>query len=400
MSPVTEEEARRLGLPAGHPIDERLRAKLARSIEGPVEDLVDRGVITSGEVLARVIPQLTAQVAGAGIADPELRRLHGAIYQAFARRRSLLLLNLESQVKRKELPWVRAIDPFRTDEGSAREKARRELERIAVLAMTAFPHQILPNKLLQEIRSLAEAAGLSLPIVDEVAADIFMGEFSEKYLRAARKAAELLGGTLYERYYGIPYAEVRRIDDIRPSRHGAATSPAFIRLCHEMAGEVPGVFGQSPARNGKIIEQEQILTTHNLAVLFDALGLTGSLRPRLDKLARSCFEWICRRQEEKVDYWPARLQMVKNTAYAWRQMVFFLALLPSEEVESFLAWAGDHLAKGRPEFRDRFRPALEGLVLVAGGGSLDGEGRRGWAGEGRRFLGWTTERHWLLGPGS
>jgi hypothetical protein len=113
---------------------------------------------------------------------------------AFRRRRSLLLLNLEHQVQIEELPWVAAINAFRVDELLAHELSRQTLEQIVVLALTAFPQQILPNKLLQEIRALAEP---SLPIVDEVAADIFMGDFSEKYLRAAQQAGMLLAGTWY-----------------------------------------------------------------------------------------------------------------------------------------------------------------------------------------------------------
>jgi hypothetical protein len=87
--------------------------------------------------------------------------------------------------------------------------------------------------------------------------------------------------------------------------------------------------------------------------------------------------------------------MLKNTAYAWRQMIFFLALLPGREVADFLSWAQGHLA-GQPDaFRDRFQPALSGLIRAANGVSLDGD-QAGRAGA-RRFLGWSKEKHWLLG---
>lgn len=39
-----------------------------------------------------------------------------------------------------------------------------------------------------------------------------MGEFTEKYLYAAQWAGRVLAGSLYERYYGISYGEVQRID--------------------------------------------------------------------------------------------------------------------------------------------------------------------------------------------
>ena len=45
-----------------------------------------------------------------------------------------------------------------------------------------------------------------------------------------------------------------------------------------------------------IIEQAQILTTHNLALLFGPLGLGEILRRDLRNMSERCFRWICRRQ--------------------------------------------------------------------------------------------------------
>jgi hypothetical protein len=79
--------------------------------------------------------------------------------------------------------------------------------------------------------------------------------------------------------------------------------------------------------------------------------------------------------------------MIKNAAYAWRQMIFFLAVVPDAEVTAFLEWASAHPDGQRPEFRERFRPALAGLARAAQGLPPDNA---------VRFLGWTTGRHWLL----
>ena len=92
-----------------------------------------------------------------------------------------------------------------------------------------------------------------------------------------------------------------------------------------------------------IIEQQQILTTQNPTSLFAGLDLIDVLRDQLGDMAKLCFRWICKRHQMKIDKWHARLIMVKNTAYAWRQMVFFLALLPDRSVADFLVWAEDHL---------------------------------------------------------
>jgi len=391
-APVAQEEAQRFAVPADAVPSDKLRRHMLRCLNAPVEALVDLGVISSGEVLAKVIPQITAQVQAAGIAVPELRWLYGAIYTAFRRRRSLLLLNLESQIKLEELPWVAAVNAQRSADLGTRARARQTLEQVVSLALGAFPHVILPNKLLQELRALSASAELGIPIVDEVAADIFMGDFSEKFLRAAQRAGELLAGRLYETYYGIDYRRLRELADVKASRHGASTSRAFYLLCEERAGAGGGSW--SVARNGTIIEQEQILTTHNLAVLFHALDLGATMGYRLEDLSRRCFEWICWRQGLGVKEWRAQLQSAKNCAYAWRQMVFFLSQLARPALELFLAWAAEHLAKQRPETRERLLPALRGLQLAAQGHA---PGSSDWEQEGARlFLGWETGKHWLL----
>jgi hypothetical protein len=171
------------------------------------------------------------------------------------------------------------------------------------------------------------------------------------------------------------------------------SSDSLAQLCAERAGvPLPSwspaslLLGTwSPATNGMIIEQQQILTTQNLAALFAALDLRTALSPELPDMARRCFEWICKRQQVRIDDRHAKLVMLKNTAYAWRQMIFFLALLPQAEVDDFAAWADAHLAAQSPGFQERFGPALAGLRAAAAG-------RR----DGKPFLGWSRERHWLI----
>jgi hypothetical protein len=390
VGPVTADEAARHGVPEGHPLAPRFGWKVRRSVSAPVEELVRQGVLTSGESLARVIPAITAQVRASGLPDPALRRLYGAVYQAFRRRRSLLLLNLQSQVRPGDLPWVRAMEAQRQGGAGQAQLARQTLERVVALAVASFPQQILPNKLMREIRALAAAAELPLPLVDELAADIFMGAFAAPFLRAAQAAGQLLAGTLYERYYAIDYAALRALDDVEPAPYGGTpVSPGFFALCSERAGPADAA-GSWVARNGAVIEQAQILTTHNLAVLFQALDLRPSLRPGPGELARRCFRWICRQLRAPATDWRARLHAVKNAAYAWRQMIFFLSLEPEDSIREFLAWAGDSLGRETPAFQARFRPALLGLARAVDG--LPPEN-----GDARRLLGWTSSgTHWLL----
>lgn len=391
-APVSAAESARGKIAEGSPMPPGLVAKAERSLEAPIEQLVERGVIASGEVLATVLPQITSQVGAAGIEDPDLRRLYAALYAAFRRRRSLLLLGLQHQVRFEELPWVEAIRPFRKNELGARGLARQTLEQVCALAITSFPQVILPNKLLQELSALSKAADLKLAWVEELAADIFMGTFSMKFLYAAQQAARLLRGTLYERYYAIPTERILQLDD-REQKWGKDTSPGFAALCTERAGAKDG---WSVARNGTILEQAQILTTHNLATVFDGLGLRETLRPALPYLAKQCFRWVVRQQVMKVDGWKAQLQMVKNTAYAWRQLVFFLSFLDRPAQEEFLGWARDLFMQQDETFTRRFEPAMAGLESACAGKVFDASGRAGPKGQARRFLGWSDGKHWLF----
>jgi hypothetical protein len=393
--PLSAEEAEHHHLPSGTLVPESLERKIQRCLSETIDVLVERGIITSGETVAQVLPQMTAGIRAASFTDPALRCLYAALYGAFRRRRSLLLLNLEKQVQIEELPWVEAIDHFRIHDLSAKELARQTLEEVTLLTLAAFPQAILPNKLLQELRALAKAAELDLPLVDEVAADIFMGEFSGKFLDAAKRAAGVLENTLYAAYYEIDYQQIREMQEMKPvkaSRPRETSSSPFVSLCAARAGVHLG--GWDPATNGMIIEQQQILTSQNLAALFAELQLADALQERLDDLARNAFRWVCQRQQVKVERWHARLIQIKNTAYAWRQMIFFLALQPPSSVADFLGWAEDHFNEQPEAFRNRFRPALTGLVLAAKGYSLDSEESKQ-AGA-RRFLGWSKSRHWLL----
>ncbi|MFP2959236.1 hypothetical protein ACLEPN_15685 [Myxococcus sp. 1LA] len=382
--PVTEEEASRQDVAEGVAFPPTLVRKVMRCVDSSLEELIERKTITSSEVLAKVLPQVSAHVTALGVSDPELRRLYAHVYAAFRRRRSLLLLNLESQVKLQELPWVSAIDAHRTPNLGQREVAVQTLERITTLALSAFPDTLLPNKLLQELGALEKAAGLDAPLVEELAADIFMGTFAMKFQDVARRAAAFVQGSLYARYYDIPVAQSRMQSKSRASKQ-------FDQLCLARA-RAEGHQNEGVSGNGMIIEQAQILTTHNLAILFEALNLTRTLGPRLPDMARRCFVSVCHLVLLDAPRYQHRLRNVKNAAYAWRQMVFFLSRLPRSEQEEFGQWAQQHLDAQPNQLASTFAPAFTRLLAVIQGQVPPLPGRV--------FLGWAVDGHWLLSRGN
>ncbi|MBT2442479.1 hypothetical protein J7E93_20680 [Streptomyces sp. ISL-36] len=399
IGPLTAEvsvrESRETSLPVGAVLPPSIRRVVDGTLSAPLATLVERGVVPSAEVLAQLVPQLVAATTARSYADEPLRTLMAADYRACRNRRSLLLLNLERQVRVEELPWVRAVTAFRADRdgGQAALDALRELGEIAV---RSFPGTILPNPLVRELAVLARQADLGAPLVEELAADIFMGTFSPKFLTAARVAAELLSGTLYERYYGIDYPAVRDLAVVETSRnvlrsHDARTSPGFATLCARRAGD-PGTW--SVAGNGKVIEQAQILTTHNLATLVHRVHIAPG--PGWDELALRCFRTVCR-LTARLEGHPRPLATVKDAAYAWRQMLFHLSLCDAPALAGALGRLGEEEARHPAHVAARLAPALAGLRLVADGGRFGPDGGAD-GGRARLLLGWSTNGHWLLAP--
>ncbi|MEV4265406.1 hypothetical protein [Kribbella sp. NPDC049584] len=364
---------------AGSAIPAHLLAKAARALEAPIGELVDRGVISSGEVLAQVLPQITSQLLAANIEDPSLAAAYAQSYAAFRRRRSLLLLNLEHQVRFDELPWIAAVAPYRDRRAQATRAAAQSLRETTVLALTAFPQTILPNPLVRELGALASQAGLKLPLVEEVAADIFMGTFTEKWRDAASVASRVMFGTLYARYYDLP-ASWPVVEQRRYKRWGKATADDFAEACRQRSREASNGGGGHVAQHGTVLEQSQILTTHNLAVLVEGLELTDWLREVAPELAGRAFGWAVQRQSQ-----PVTLTGIKNTAYAWRQAIFYLSFCSQ-------ASQGEVLARLEERAGRRLAPAVAGLQQVAAGERFDAAGRT--PGGGRRLLGWSAGPHW------
>ena len=392
VRPITTQEAVQYGVPEGERVPKSIARKIQRCLTGSLIELASEGVITSSETLAEALPQLTAAIRAQTIDDAPLRQLYVRIYSAFRLRRSLLLLNMQRQVQLEELPWIAAIDKYRAEDSTEQDVARKALTDIAVTAFSAFPQTILPNKLIRELKALVTGCGMGVPFVEELAADIYRGKFSPTFVDATLRTAEVMRGTLYATYYGIDYESIaRKLGSARTlnEQQRAVAAENLALLCSERAG-VPRY--SKPAANGMVIEQQQILTTHNLAVLFSTLELHKALDTQLFSMAQDCFRWVCRRQQLRINDYHTRLIMLKNTAYAWRQMIFFLSFQPNQ-VPDFLKWASHHFSGQSEGFKGRFEAAMAGLAM-ASVGRVPAAGSEG-ASDARRFLGWSSGRHWL-----
>jgi hypothetical protein len=413
--PITTAEQRET-VPSGTQVPPHLTARLAAVEEAPLSTLLHRRVVGSGEVLATLLPQLTGPALATRFTDASARTLYAASYRAFRQRRSLLLLWLQHQVRFSELPWIAALEACAdADPLPAVEETLRQL---AILAMTAFPETMMPNKLVSELAALAQVARPSssadsrtgaggggppwLALVEEVASDIFMGTFSVKYLRAAQIAVPLLqslpGGSLYNRYYGLDGERLLAMNRLE-EKWGVKTCPDFDAYCLELAALPSG--GNPRARNGAMIEQAAILTTHNLAVLVHGLGLRPLLDARWEGLAERALVSVLDRLERRVIpesiHRVQRMRASKTLAFGWRQAIFFLSFLDPSAQASFVAKCKTLLAARSPTAHQRFAPVLAGLERVVAGDVLVREASHREVEGCRRLLGWTVETPFLMG---
>ncbi|WP_116246615.1 transcriptional regulator [Nocardiopsis sp. FIRDI 009] len=380
LRPTTRAE----GVPGTWPIPAPLRAIVLRASVGTPDELVERGVIPSAEVLASVIPALTAEAETAAVADPALSRLLRAHHRAFRNRRSLLLLNLQHQVREHELPWIRATDGHRR-RGNARAAAVRDLlPRLGATLLTHFPGTLVPNPMVSALNGLARGVEGAPPFLEELAADIFMGRFSPKFPLVAALAAELTEGSPYARYYAIDGAEVLVAAEEERATTRRSSTP-FADLCRRRAGNArSGVAG-----NGMVIEQAQILTTHNLAAL-----VSVGARPRHGwaEAARRAYT-VAEAGVARLPRVALPLGHVRNAAFAWRQCLFFLSLCPEKERWEVLGWMEERLDRVPRTARERLTPVLGGLRQVLEYGTLVEREPE----SARRFLGWSCGGHWMLG---
>ncbi|MEL6196590.1 MAG: hypothetical protein AAFT19_01965, partial [Pseudomonadota bacterium] len=136
--------------PAGAPLPRSFERVIRSARMAPVDQLVEDGQIGAPEVLAKVLPQITSGLYAAGLPTDAEIEVCEALYRAFSKRRSLLLLNLQSQARLEEIPWAQALLQRRQGGHDAQALAAQVLTELVRLSLTHFPHLIFPNTLIQE----------------------------------------------------------------------------------------------------------------------------------------------------------------------------------------------------------------------------------------------------------
>eukprot|EP00659_Diplonema_papillatum_P016835 gene16835-25817_t len=276
IAPYSAAEVGEASPAVGRPVSAALVKTVHRACAGSIDELLKRKLIVSADQLADIAPKVqAASVAAAGTRDPSAQKLLVLLYRAFRSRRSLLLLNLQSQVRITELPWYEHLNnatkpPATETTTEESHEARKAVSLVVRLLWHHFPETILPNKFVSALWGMYEAAGIKyVPLTSELAADIFCG-FSETFARAGAEAALLLKGTIYERYYATASIAADLVE------YASRTACPGFQETIEAYGSALSVLtpqdGYSTKYQGQLIELQQVVTTHNLATMYQRLS--------------------------------------------------------------------------------------------------------------------------------
>ena len=245
-------------------------------------------------------------------------------------------MNLENQIKAEEVPWINKLkqaipvplsnlDPMYIISGT---------ESLVNFAQNKFPQTTLPNKFVSALYDTNKEADLTYPLTKELAFDIFEGQFSKSFVDSAREAASIMPNTIYARYYGLDYKKLR--DKLRLDSDFDHSKYKDLGLClmNECSVNVPKEGGHT-ARNACILENQQIITTHNLASNMINLGLQKKTEDKGGQMAVDCAKSIVadvrslQNIQQGIDMnnlsYKVKLHKIMAIAKAWRQMLFYLS---------------------------------------------------------------------------
>ncbi|MEM8710075.1 MAG: hypothetical protein AAGG01_03920, partial [Planctomycetota bacterium] len=301
--------------------------------EASLEELIERGAVRSLETVAKLLPQLVAPIHALRHIDPVCATLVREAYEAFSRRRSLLLLNLSRQVRLEDLPWMAAVYArARVSEDSV-EVERALMRRVQAIMTRSFPGTVMPNPLTRELATVTRTMDGEWPWVEEIAADIFMGTWTDKFVAACRRAGARMRGTLYERYYGLGYSDLEAIQ--RPADLTVLTGRRIEPWLRSRGGV---------AEFGMHVEFVLLLATQNMALLEEAAG--SSFGGESASAAEAALLSSIRTTQTENPDFRTRARARRRSAYAWRQGVYHLSHASEEETTQVLR-------RIREELRDR-----------------------------------------------
>ncbi|MDR1137970.1 MAG: hypothetical protein LBK91_06570 [Synergistaceae bacterium] len=384
---------------APYEIPESIRKVVRKATAAPLPELIRQGIVPSPDMLELFVPQVKSMEVFRSYADENIALLVAETHKAFSRR-PMPSYTQPPKGEYNDLPWVKSLRRERRGEYGVAAALR-----LAGYSIDFFPGVILPNTLIGHLVDLYDMSGGKPPFITYSSRNIFIVGFTPKFCEAVLAAANLLHGSLYEKYYGLDYAALKEHTSDSLSASTDLTA-MFERTLRECATDMTATFEPAVQEymmkletvfepyswygDNKLwihirlyemsVELAHIYTAHNLAALV-AEGV--KTEHSYEELAFMACEYSLRLLKKSLGP-NARViwRLTKNAAYAWRQSLFFISLTPRETVDTFLSrfenlsasWLG-------PEITSQL---FTGLRAAANGDSPE-------KGKHCPFVGWTSD---------
>lgn len=293
--------------------------KLNKCVLYSLEELKELGYIPSSETFVELAQPMEAFLQTIDFDFKEditvEEHLKYLLYKSFKNMRSLLLLNLESQLKINEIPQYNVLcKVYKRDSKSSNSLI---LSKLLLSYYTEwFPGDIMPNRVVKMFYNLLKSEDKNLGLCEEIACDIFQRRFGEKYDTSLNIAKNNMINTLYSEYF--------ELDDIY--KNPLNLTGLSLTLKEKYYGNNNAYWTNS---NGQQIHASMVLTTHNLTQLdrfLDNLDVLKVLRNITFKL----LNLLGNNTIASLD--------CSQIGHCWRNFMYYVSKCSMCDISKYLNW--------------------------------------------------------------
>ena len=293
--------------------------KLNKCVLYSLEELKELGYVPSSETFVELAQPMEAFLQTIDFDFKEditvEEHLKYLLYKSFKNMRSLLLLNLENQLKINEIPQYNVLcKVYKRDSKSSNSLI---LSKLLLSYYTEwFPGDIMPNRVVKMFYNLLKSEDKNLGLCEEIACDIFQRRFGEKYDTSLNIAKNNMINTLYSEYF--------ELDDIY--KNPLNLTGLSLTLKEKYYGNNNAYWTNS---NGQQIHASMVLTTHNLTQLdrfLDNLDVLKVLRNITFKL----LNLLGNNTIESLE--------CSQIGHCWRNFMYYASKCSMCDISKYLNW--------------------------------------------------------------
>lgn len=299
-------------------IEEIVLDKLNKCVLYPLEKLRDLGYIPSSEIFVELSKPMEAFLQTIDFDFKEdvttEEHLKYLIYKAFKNMRSLLLFNLESQLKLHEIPQYNILNKvFQSNKTSSNKLIVTKL--LLSYYVKWFPGDQMPNRIVKMLYNLLKSEDTQLGLCEEIACDIFQRKFGIKYDISLNIAQKYMKNTLYSLYY--------EIDDLYK------LNSSLTKLSLSLKDKYYSNSSSYIDFNGQQLQASMILTTHNniqLSNFISDINYNLILKTITYKLLNLL-------NTDNIE--PLTISQI---GHCWRNFMYYISKCSNCEITKYLHW--------------------------------------------------------------